>query len=179
MNWLKGLFGKKETVTLDQVLDSIPSPPPPPLKVLTTGFATQLGQASVSSQMSLMSQHVQAHQNLLNQQQGPSLIGGISGLIGSTTQQGLSASTLNNAFAPRTQTMKPEQSAWDAFLAGRKPTGELAYRFLEDQSYGGWAEPLNYVLGDLLKRVKELEDTNPWQKSYDQIADEKEAKNDA
>jgi hypothetical protein len=124
-------------------------------KLLAQAGSTFGGALNAQNQNSLVNQ-----QAMMNQQAsglgtlGRQGLGGIGALTGQVRQQ----------------------SPWEAHLAGREPTSTLAYEFLTATN-DGFAAPLNIVLGDLRSRIKELEDTNPFQKSYDQIADEKEAKN--
>ena len=147
----------------------------------------------VQSQLSSLAQQLgvtgSAQQHVIAQKNTPGL-SGLSGILSASpavlSQQSGAQGLLGSALAQATQqfpggtlsiTGNPTASPWEAFLAGRTPTAELGLKFLNGSPSGFWAEPLNLVLGECLARIKELEDSNPWQKSYDQIADEREAKN--
>lgn len=135
-------------------------------------FKAQMGiNKSIQNQwkMSSFSQQLMSSQNTLNQQSGQ------LGMIGSASIQA-SPAQIATGFPTGFLAGNPTTDPWEAWLAGRTPTAELGLLFLKGSPDGFWAEPLTLVLSECLDRIKELEDTNPWQKSYDQIADEKEAR---
>ena len=129
-------------------------PAPPALVSAVSAHNSQLTTKNIQSQLTTMAQQ----QGLLNKH-----------------MQQHSQVHLNGPTGPNPTFTNPFSGTWEKFLAGRDPTSALAHGFLAKHLGGDCGEPLALLLGDLLNRIKELEDANPWQKSYDQIADEKEA----